>query len=50
MVSASRARSVDGETYKDEQTIELSSSSPPYIFYSEGGRAAEIIKAGFSAI
>ena len=42
--------SVDGETYKTKQTIELSSSSPPDIFYSwEGGRAAEIIKAGFSA-
>ena len=42
--------SVDGETYKTKQTIEMSSSSPPDIFYSwEGGRAAEIIKAGFSA-
>ena len=42
--------SVDGETYKTKQTIELSSSDPPDIFYSwEGGRALEIIKAGFSA-
>jgi raffinose/stachyose/melibiose transport system substrate-binding protein len=42
--------SVDGETYKTKQTIELSSSNPPDIFYSwEGGRAAEIIKGGFSA-
>jgi raffinose/stachyose/melibiose transport system substrate-binding protein len=42
--------SVDGETYKTKQTIELSSSNPPDIFYSwEGGRAGEIIKAGFSA-
>lgn len=42
--------SVDGETYKTKQTIELSSNNPPDIFYSwEGGRAAEIIKAGFSA-
>jgi raffinose/stachyose/melibiose transport system substrate-binding protein len=42
--------SVDGETYKTKQTIELSSSSPPDIFYSwEGGRAGEIIKAGFAA-
>src|ERR1700690_3743979 len=42
--------SVDGETYKTKQTIEISSSDPPDIFYSwEGGRAAEIIKAGFAA-
>jgi raffinose/stachyose/melibiose transport system substrate-binding protein len=42
--------SVDGETYKTKQTIELSSSTPPDVFYSwEGGRAAEIIKGGFSA-
>jgi raffinose/stachyose/melibiose transport system substrate-binding protein len=42
--------SVDGETYKTKQTIELSSSNPPDIFYSwEGGRAGEIIKAGFAA-
>jgi ABC-type glycerol-3-phosphate transport system substrate-binding protein len=42
--------SVDGETYKTKQTIELSSSSPPDVFYSwEGGRAGEIIKAGFAA-
>jgi raffinose/stachyose/melibiose transport system substrate-binding protein len=42
--------SVDGETYKTKQTIEISSSNPPDIFYSwEGGRALEIIKGGFSA-
>ena len=42
--------SVDGETYKTKQTIEISSSDPPDIFYSwEGGRAGEIIKAGFAA-
>jgi raffinose/stachyose/melibiose transport system substrate-binding protein len=42
--------SVDGETYKTKQTIEISSSAPPDIFYSwEGGRAGEIIKAGFAA-
>ena len=42
--------SVDGETYKTKQTIEISSSDPPDVFYSwEGGRAAEIIKAGFAA-
>jgi raffinose/stachyose/melibiose transport system substrate-binding protein len=42
--------SVDGETYKTKQTIELSSDTPPDVFYSwEGGRAAEIIKGGFSA-
>jgi raffinose/stachyose/melibiose transport system substrate-binding protein len=42
--------SVDGETYKTKQTIEISSSNPPDIFYSwEGGRASEIIKAGFAA-
>jgi raffinose/stachyose/melibiose transport system substrate-binding protein len=42
--------SVDGETYKTKQTIELSSSSPPDVFYSwEGGRAAEVIKNGFAA-
>jgi raffinose/stachyose/melibiose transport system substrate-binding protein len=42
--------SVDGETYKTKQTIELSSSNPPDVFYSwEGGRALEIIKAGFAA-
>ncbi len=41
--------SVDGETYKTKQTIELRSSDPPDIFYSwEGGPALEIIKAGFS--
>ena len=41
--------SVDGETYKTKQLIELSSGSPPDIFYSwEGGRAGEIIKAGFA--
>jgi len=42
--------SVDGETYKTKQTIELSSSNPPDIFYSwEGGRAKEIIDNGFAA-
>jgi len=42
--------SVDGETYKTKQAIELTSSNPPDIFYSwEGGRAAEIIANGFSA-
>ena len=42
--------SVDGETYKTKQTIELASSNPPDVFYSwEGGRAAEIIKNGFAA-
>jgi raffinose/stachyose/melibiose transport system substrate-binding protein len=42
--------SVDGETYKTKQTIEISSSAPPDVFYSwEGGRAGEIVKAGFSA-
>ncbi len=42
--------SVDGETYKTKQTIEISSSNPPDIFYSwEGGRAGEIVKAGFAA-
>ena len=42
--------SVDGETYKTKQTIEISSSSPPDVFYSwEGGRAGEIIKGGFAA-
>src|SRR5258707_7919460 len=42
--------SVDGETYKTKQTIELSSSNPPDVFYSwEGGRAAEVIKNGFAA-
>ena len=33
--------SVDGETYKTKQTIELASSNPPDVYYSwEGGRAA----------
>ena len=42
--------SVDGETYKTKQTIEISSSTPPDVFYSwEGGRAGEIVKAGFAA-
>eukprot|EP01037_Dinobryon_pediforme_P023180 gene23180-24551_t len=42
--------SVDGETYKTKQTIELASSNPPDVFYSwEGGRALEVIKAGFAA-
>lgn len=42
--------SVDGETYKTKQAIELSSSNPPDIFYSwEGGRAAEVIANGFAA-
>jgi ABC-type glycerol-3-phosphate transport system substrate-binding protein len=42
--------SVDGETYKTKQTIELSSSNPPDVFYSwEGGRAKEIIDNGFAA-
>ncbi len=42
--------SVDGETYKTKQTIEISSSDPPDVFYSwEGGRAGEIIKGGFAA-
>jgi ABC-type glycerol-3-phosphate transport system substrate-binding protein len=42
--------SVDGETYKTKQTIELSSSRPPDIFYSwEGGRAKEVIDNGFAA-
>jgi raffinose/stachyose/melibiose transport system substrate-binding protein len=42
--------SVDGETYKTKQTIELASSNPPDVFYSwEGGRAAEVIKNGFAA-
>lgn len=42
--------SVDGETYKTKQTIELSSSNPPDIFYSwEGGRAGEVIANGFAA-
>src|SRR3984957_9482825 len=42
--------SVDGETYKTKQTIEISSSAPPDVFYSwEGGRAGEIVKAGFAA-
>ena len=42
--------SVDGETYKTKQAIELASSNPPDIFYSwEGGRAAEIIANGFAA-
>uniref|UniRef100_UPI003F967D0C ABC transporter substrate-binding protein n=1 Tax=Roseiarcus sp. TaxID=1969460 RepID=UPI003F967D0C len=40
----------DGETYKTKQTIEISSSDPPDVFYSwEGGRAGEIIKGGFAA-
>src|SRR5450432_1790697 len=44
------AASVDGETYKTKQTIELSSSRPPDIFYSwEGGRAKEVIDNGFAA-
>jgi raffinose/stachyose/melibiose transport system substrate-binding protein len=42
--------SVDGETYKTKQTIELSSNNPPDVFYSwEGGRAAEVIANGFAA-
>ncbi len=42
--------SVDGETYKTKQTIELASSNPPDVFYSwEGGRAQEVIKNGFAA-
>jgi raffinose/stachyose/melibiose transport system substrate-binding protein len=42
--------SVDGETYKTKQTIEISSSDPPDVFYSwEGGRAGEIVKGGFAA-
>lgn len=42
--------SVDGETYKTKQTIELSSSNPPDLFYSwEGGRGKEIVDNGFSA-
>src|ERR1700690_1797461 len=42
--------SVDGETYKTKQTIEISSSDPPDIFYSwEGGRAGGTVKGGFAA-
>src|SRR5258708_12888065 len=42
--------SVDGETYKTKQTIELSSDTPPDVYYSwEGGRAKELIDNGFSA-
>jgi raffinose/stachyose/melibiose transport system substrate-binding protein len=42
--------SVDGETYKTKLTIELSSSSPPDLYYSwEGGRGAELVINGFSA-
>src|SRR6476660_6574925 len=42
--------SVDGETYKTKQTIELASSNPPDVFYSwEGGRAKDVIDNGFSA-
>ncbi len=42
--------SVDGETYKTKQTIELSSSTPPDVYYSwEGGRAKDVIDNGFSA-
>lgn len=42
--------SVDGETYKTKQAIELASSNPPDIFYSwEGGRAEEVIANGFAA-
>ena len=42
--------SVDGETYKTKQTIELSPVNPPDVFYSwEGGRAKEIIDNGFAA-
>src|ERR1700693_6075519 len=42
--------SVDGETYKTKQTIELSSDNPPDVYYSwEGGRAKELIDNGFSA-
>jgi raffinose/stachyose/melibiose transport system substrate-binding protein len=42
--------SADGETYKTKQTIELSSSNPPDVFYSwEGGRAGELIDNGFAA-
>jgi len=42
--------SADGETYKTKQTIELSSASPPDVFYSwEGGRAGELIDNGFAA-
>ena len=40
--------SVDGETYKTKQTIEISSSNPPDVFYSwEGGRAARIDQERF---
>lgn len=42
--------SIDGETYKTKLTIELSSSSPPDLYYSwEGGRGAELVANGFSA-
>ncbi|MDO9417800.1 ABC transporter substrate-binding protein [Pararhizobium sp.] len=42
--------SVDGETYKTKQTIELNSNNPPDIFYSwEGGRAKDVIDNGFAA-
>jgi len=42
--------SADGETYKTKQTIELSSTTPPDVFYSwEGGRAGELIENGFAA-
>ena len=42
--------SVDGETYKTKQTIELASSNPPDLFYSwEGGRGKEVVDNGFSA-
>jgi ABC-type glycerol-3-phosphate transport system substrate-binding protein len=42
--------STDGETYKTKLTIELSSSSPPDLYYSwEGGRGAELVANGFSA-
>jgi raffinose/stachyose/melibiose transport system substrate-binding protein len=42
--------SVDGETYKTKQIIELSSSNPPDVYYSwEGGRAKELIDNGYSA-
>jgi ABC-type glycerol-3-phosphate transport system substrate-binding protein len=42
--------SADGETYKTKQTIELSSTNPPDVFYSwEGGRAGELIDNGFAA-
>src|SRR5260370_7475333 len=42
--------SVDGETYKTKQTIELSSDTPPDLYYPcEARQAKDLINNGFPA-